>query len=120
MISKEKLIVSILQSRIKSAKKQLIDAEKLKEESKKIPQDCLGKDVFNDGIINENPYLREDGLTNAYHQIGYLTALKCELELVIKYIKMSEEEINESLEKDKEIEKQNKEYLDNIFKKFKT
>ena len=115
MTTKKMLVESILKSRIDFAKKQLVDLEKQQKEYREIPYDCLGKDIFNDGIINENQYLREDLLINISHQIGYLTAVKSEIEIISKYLKMTKEEVEESLQKDKETEKENKKYLNNIF-----
>jgi len=115
MKDKEQIIKSILKSRIKFSKKSLPDLDKQREEYQKIPHDCLGKDIFNDGIINENPNLKEDLLTSVYHQIGYLTAVKYELKLMLEYLNMTKEEIDESMKKDKEIEKQNRKYLKKLF-----
>jgi len=117
---KNKLILQILKKDLATAVKLLKQYEKDYKKALKLPNDpSIGMDIYGDGILNENPTLKLDTLTGLNHTIGYMNCLKFETEKIIAYLEMSEEEIKESLKKDKEIEKENRKYLSDIFKKIK-
>ncbi len=119
--TKTELIKDILLARLETS----IVVEEMEEDLKyyrELPNDILGKeieDVFGMKYIIENPNYKNDGLESYSHQIGYMTAKKYELDLVLELLDMSVEEIEDSIKRDEEISKQNKKMLDDLFDEIK-
>ena len=113
---KENIIKEILKERLKVSK-SLKELENDLNYYRSLPNAILGVEI--DGIKNENPDFKNDGLENISHQIGYLTSLKYELEYVMALLDMDEEGLNKHIEENEKIDKENTEYINNIFNEIK-
>ena len=102
-------------------KSKTLDLVKVRKE---IPDDpSIGKDIFKDGIKNENPYLKSDMLENYQHQIGYFNGCKQTLLTIKHLLSVDKEQYNkEKEEKEKntiENEKRFQDVIDKINAKIK-
>jgi hypothetical protein len=121
-MDKNNFIKNLLLREIKSFKKRL------KEEYadyhrylKDIPDDpSLGVDVFHDGVLNENPYLKATYLEGKQHIIGYLEGAIHHMKQFIYYLDSDLDKIKSDILKDKEISKENKKMMNDLLKRIKS
>ena len=105
----------------KQIKEKSLELAKIRKE---IPDDpSIGKDIFKDGIKNENPYLKTDMLESYQHQIGYFTGCK-QILIEVKYLltvkkEQYQKDKEESIKISKENDKHFQEVMDKINKKIK-
>jgi hypothetical protein len=85
-----------------------------------IPDDpSIGVDIYNDGILNENPHLKCDSLENYQHQIGYFLGFRESLKIINTLLSISKSDYDKMIKENKEIEKQNKENFKQLKNKLK-
>ncbi len=96
--------------------KQIKDLEKQIQKARNTPDD----EYSLQGDAEQGRKNKESVIENHTYTIGYLTATKVEINNIIELLSMSTEEILSSIERDKEIKKENKKNLNSIFKRIKT
>ena len=98
------------QDNIKFADKRLKKLYAELSQARKLPLNCKGIEI--DGEICENEELKLDLIKNYEHQIGYLECLKNTNKSYLNIINMNQDEFDKFLEREKFIEKTNKEFED--------
>lgn len=116
-----KEIIKSIDKQIKSLEKVLKDTEKQLKWAQKLPDDPtvgqkLGKHFkFDSEMINENPHLKMDYLTNFNYTIGYCTGHICALKDMKYDLLVTKEQHKKDVIRNKEVDKTNK----NTMKKLK-
>lgn len=120
-MKKEKYIKDYLKKNIKLADKTISELEKELKDILKLPNNCKG--IIIDGLKCENNNYKIDTLTNHYHVIGYMNALKENSKKMLDFNKMSDKDFQEFLKEQEEIkihnDKVQKELKDLIKRKIK-
>lgn len=111
---KNDILIKKLKTEIKESKVQLKSYEKQLKEANKLPDDPSLGTIDEFGIKNENPHLKLDQVSGTQYTIGYLTSTIFQSERILRYLQMTEEEFKNDMEKDKLIDKQNAETINNL------
>jgi hypothetical protein len=96
-------------------KSKSLDLVKIRKE---IPDDpSIGKDIFKDGVKNENPYLKSDMLENYQHQIGYFNGCKQTLLTIKHLLTVEKEQYNKEKEEEKKTSIENEKRFQDVIDK---
>lgn len=112
-----KEIVKSIDKQIKTLEKTLKDTEKELKWAQKLPDDpTVGQKLgnhfkYDSEMINENPYLKTDYLTNYNYTIGYCTGHICALKDMRYDLLVTKEQHKKDVIRDKEVKKANKETM---------
>jgi len=110
---------------IKQIKKDIKELEGIKksgykdlEDAHKLPDDpSIGQDVFNDGILNQNPELKMTYVGNRNHTVGYCEGAIVKLKEMMFFLTVSKKEYKKYKKEQSEIKKHNKKTFKKLKKK---
>ena len=116
-MTKEEILIEI-EKDIKDFEKLLKKENKELEKTRKLPDDpSLGVDVFDDGILNENPYLKTMLLENHQHVIGFYVGSLGEAYKLKYFLTVTDEQKKLDDAENERIDKVNKKTMRDLSKR---
>ena len=117
---KKTKILKYIEKELKKCQKYLDEEYEALEETRKIPDDpTVGQDIFNDGMINENPHLKTDMLESHQHVIGYWNGKMNTLQEIKYLLTVSKEDYKKDQLEATRIKKENRKQMNSILRKIK-